>query len=172
MGIDKNMSEKELFNIKPDEYGENYKEHFVEQYKVYINGIEKISDRRQNANNHFLGFNTAIIALLSLSFEIDSLKDLFYFRIAVLLLGISVSIIFWYLIHSYKQLNTAKFKILHEIEKKMPMYLYGHEWDYLGHGNDKSKYYPFSHIELLIPVIAGLLYCISLLAILIHLFCQ
>ena len=40
------------------EYGELYSQHFFEQYKIYLNGIEKISDRRESANKYFVTLNT------------------------------------------------------------------------------------------------------------------
>jgi len=55
------------------------------------------------------------------------------------------------LIRSYKQLNTAKFKVLHEIEEKLVMNLHKYEWEILEEGKNYKVYYPFSHIEMLIP---------------------
>ena len=71
---------------------------------------------------------------------------------------ISICIIFWYLIRSYKQLNIGKFVVIHKIEESLPLALYKYEWEILGEGKDKNKYYPFSHIELWIPWIFGILY--------------
>ncbi|MCX6785328.1 MAG: hypothetical protein NTZ18_00560 [Candidatus Komeilibacteria bacterium] len=75
-------------------------------------------------------------------------------------IGISICIIFWYLIRSYKQLNTGKFSVIHKIEERLPLTLYKYEWEVLGNGKDKNKYYPFSHIELCIPIILGVIYLI------------
>ena len=71
--------------------------------------------------------------------------------------GIIICVIFWCLIRSYKQLNTAKFALIHEIEKHLPLALYKYEWKILGEGKDVSKYYPFSHIELAVPCFVVLL---------------
>ena len=48
-----------------EEYGENYKAHLLEQYKLYVEMADRISARRQTANSFFLSINTAIIALIS-----------------------------------------------------------------------------------------------------------
>ncbi|MDD3285544.1 MAG: hypothetical protein PHG95_02840 [Patescibacteria group bacterium] len=154
------MSHKELFQIDKTVYGDNYNEHLLEQYKLYVEGIEKISDRRHNANNYFITVNTAIITLIGLSFNVDFLKDNSWIRIVIALLGIIISVIFWYLIRAYKQLNTGKFTVIHKIEERMPLSLYSYEWDVLGNGKDNEKYYPFSHIELIIPRVFGILYFI------------
>jgi len=61
--------DKELFKAEEKNYGDKYREHLFEQYRLYIGSAEKISDRRQNANSYFITINTALIALLSLSFK-------------------------------------------------------------------------------------------------------
>lgn len=62
------MKEQRLFSITEENYGAEYKAHLFEQYKLYIESAEKISDRRQSANNYFIAINTALISLLGLSF--------------------------------------------------------------------------------------------------------
>ena len=42
-----------LFVSASDQYGDKYIEHLLEQYKIYISGVERISDRRQKANEFF-----------------------------------------------------------------------------------------------------------------------
>lgn len=58
----------------------------------------------------------------------------------------------WYrLIRSYKDLNTAKFKVIHEIEQKLPCAPYDLEWEKVGRGKDSKLYLPFTHIEICVP---------------------
>jgi len=151
---------KNLFSKTKKKYGNEYEKHLFEQYQLYIEGAEKISDRRQNANNYFITINTALITLLGLSFQVNFLDSLVWMRSLISGLGIVICIIFWFLLRSYKQLNTGKFKVIHEIEKQLPLALYDYEWKILGEGKDEKKYYPFSHVELLIPWVSGLLYLI------------
>jgi len=153
----------DLFKNTEKEYGNDYKSHFLEQYKIYLESIEKTSDRRQSANNYFLTANTVLVSILALSFQTDFLKNIFWFKLFVAIIGILFCIIFWFLIRAYKQLNTGKFNVLHKIESKLPLSLYDYEWEVLGEGKDKNKYYPFSHIELLIPWIFGIVYFVLVL---------
>ncbi len=60
--------------------------------------------------------------------------------------------------HSHKQLNTQKFKIIHQMEKQLPVELYKDEWTNLGEGKNWKKYIPFSHIEMTIPFVFIFLY--------------
>lgn len=151
---------EELFSKNEKNYGDKYKDHLFEQYKLYVESIEKISDRRQQANNYFLTINTALISLIGLSFQFKIFENVNWIKVLLAIVGIIICIIFWFLIHSYKQLNTGKFKVIHEIEKILPLALYKYEWEILGKGEDKSKYYPFSHIELLIPWVFGVIYAV------------
>ncbi len=67
----------------------------------------------------------------------------------------------WYrIICSYKGLNDAKYRVVHAIEARMPLALYDTEWETLGRGKDKKTYWPFSHIELLVPWIFIAIYAV------------
>ncbi len=148
----------DLFSKNEKDYGNDYREHLFEQYKLYVESIEKISDRRQHANNYFITINTALISLLGLSFQVKFFENLPFVKSILALVGIIVCIVFWYLIRSYKQLNTGKFAVVHKIEEYLPLALYKYEWEVLGEGDDDKKYYPFSHIELIIPWVFGIIY--------------
>lgn len=150
----------DLFSKDQKDYGDEYKNHLFEQYKLFIESAEKTSDRRQQANNYFIAANTALISLVGLSFQIKIFENSSWLKILFAILGIIICFIFYFLIRSYKQLNTGKFAVIHEIEKHLPLALYKYEWQILGEGKDKSKYYPFSHIELWIPWIFGILYLV------------
>ncbi len=150
--------EKKILRKSLDEYGENYYSHYFEQYKMYVESAEKNSDRRQNANNFFLTINTVLISVIGLSFQIKILEKFDWLRVLFALLGILICIIFWFLLRAYKQLNSGKFQVIHEMEQLLPLAPYDYEWKILGEGKNKKIYYPFSHIELLIPFIFGIIY--------------
>jgi len=149
-----------LLNNTPEKYGEKYQSHYLEQYKLYVNGMELISNRRQKANSYFLTLNTLLLSAMGISFQLANDQAYDWMRIQLALLGILICAIFWFLLRSYKQLNSAKFEIIHEIERNLPLSLYECEWKILGEGKDSGKYYPFSHIELLIPWVFGLIYAL------------
>ena len=150
----------DLFSKNEKDYGNNYKEHLFEQYKLYVESIEKTSDRRQHANNYFITINTALISLIGLSFQIKFFENIAGIKSFLAFLGIIICVVFWYLIRSYKQLNTGKFDVVHKIEEHLPLALYKYEWEVLGKGEDNKKYYPFSHIELIIPWVFGIIYAL------------
>jgi hypothetical protein len=135
---------------------------YFEQYKLYIDGIERISDRWDSANKYFITLNSSIFVLAGLIIQYTQ-DNQELFLIGLCLLGLAISVIFWFLINAYKQLNTGKFAMVHNIEEKLPLQLYKDEWKILGEGKDKKKYFPFSHIERLIPIVFFACYLIALI---------
>ncbi len=151
-------------NSKRDKYGEQYQNHFLKQYELYLASAERISDRRENANRYFYTLNVGTIVSTGFLLNSDLEHSLIILALVFLsILGVIFSVIFWYLINSYKQLNSGKFKVLHKMEKELPAQPYVDEWVELGEGKDRKKYLPFSHIERIIPIIFGIIYCSSLI---------
>lgn len=151
---------KKLNKFSETDYGNHYKDHVLEQYKIYVQSAEKISERRQHANNFFITINTALISLIGVFLKIETLNELFWLKILLSFVGVIICVIFWYLLRSYRQINSGKFKVIHEIENILPLALYRYEWETLGKGKNKKLYYPFSHIELYIPWVFGIIYVI------------
>ncbi|MFN0214756.1 MAG: hypothetical protein ACKVT2_10910 [Saprospiraceae bacterium] len=158
------MNEKDLW-IPIDsnnEYAQNkslYQEHILEQYKIYVEMADKISERRNLANVFFLTLNTTIIGVIGFAFEKIQLitpKWLTTFPILAILL---LCYVWWRLIKSYRQLNSAKYQVIGELEKRLPASPYwSAEWKALGEGKDSNKYTPLTHLENYIPLIFGIMY--------------
>jgi hypothetical protein len=142
---------KMLFVAESDKYGDKYIEHLIEQYKIYIASCEKISDRRQKANEFFLALNTGLVAVLGyVSVQIQKSNTVVLLLLASIS-GIIMCYLWYRMVKSYAGLNSGKFKVIHEIEKRLPLALYATEWEALGRGKDKKVYWPFSHIESAVP---------------------
>lgn len=150
----------DLFRVNEKEYGNSYREHLFAQYQIYVDGMEKISDRRQNANNYFITINTVLISFIGVLFQVKILEHVAWIKSLIAVIGIIICVIFWFLLRSYKQLNTGKFKVIHEIEKRLPLALYDFEWKTLDEGENRSTYFPFSHIEMIIPWVFGFVYVV------------
>jgi len=150
-----NIDEK-LFKNPEQEYGDNYRTHYLEIYKLYLDMMDKIGARRQTANSFFLTINSAIIALLgyelfgNASGAILTLKTLpsyeFYWIIS--LLGMVICVAWFKVLHLYRNLLRAKFNVIQRIEQKLPLAPYEAEWEALG--GDKL-YQPLTHSEMLVP---------------------
>ena len=147
-----------LFVSNIENYGDKYIEHLLDQYKIYINATEKISDRRQKTNEFFLALNSALLALLGFITSKTNQVELNSILIASSISGITMCYLWYRIIYSYKALNDAKFRVVHAIEARLPLALYDTEWEMLGRGENKKLYWPFSHIELRVPFIFIFLY--------------
>ena len=143
--------QKMLFVSASEQYGDKYIEHLLEQYKIYIAAAEKISDRRQKANEFFLALNTALVALLGFVAAKTGLGEISLIIALSSVAGVTMGYLWYRIIRSYKGLNGGKFKVIHAIEQRLPLALYDTEWEMLGRGEDKKLYWPFTHIELFVP---------------------
>ena len=162
MGNDSEKIRKKLFldnttdiYQKPDQY----QDHLLEQYKVYLESTDRISSRRQSANSFFVTINTALIALVSYMHLGSTTSTKYYWLVA--LAGIAISYMWYRLIRSYRDLNSAKFKVIHQIEKQLPLSPFDAEWEAVSRGKDSSIYLPFTHIEIGIPWVFLVLHIVA-----------
>jgi len=121
--------------------------HLLDQYKLYVEMADKISERRQSANSYFLSVNSALLAFVGYVTTKETGDYLWLLGIA----GIALSYLWYRLIRSYRDLNAAKFLVIHAIERRLPLSPYNAEWEALGKGNSPVLYKPVTHIELGVP---------------------
>jgi len=143
----------ELLTNNIDVNTSDNKKYLFEQYKLFVDLADRISQRRAVNNNFFITVNAALLTVASWFKE--SFGNYIYL---ISFVGIMISI-FWFLsIRSYKQLNTGKFKVIHELENHLPAQMFSYEWEILGKGKQQNNYFPISHIEMFIPFIFIILY--------------
>ncbi len=142
-----------------DQHADKYIDHYLEQYRIYLHMFNTVSDRRLKTNEFFLGLNTAIMAIMGY-IETKEIPHASIVFTLVPFVGIAVCYCWYEIIISFRQLCRAKFKVIHEIEKKLPASLSRTEWSILGDGKDSKKYRPLSQIEKRIPITFILLYLV------------
>ncbi len=149
-----------LFNFSPEDYGAEYGKHTIEQYKLFVELMDRVTQRRLNTNTFFLTANTALIAALSglLTTHVLIPKDFLIIDSLTALAGILLCVEWRGVIKSYTQLNQGKFAIIHQIEEKLPLSMFRAEWEALGKGEDKKKYKPITKTERFIPTVFIILY--------------
>ncbi|MBN2048682.1 MAG: hypothetical protein JW750_12625 [Anaerolineaceae bacterium] len=149
-------------DVTPENYGSDrslFYQHVMEQYKICLEMADRISSRRATANAFFLTLHSLIIGTFGVvveqGWEIHS--RLLIILITILLLFLCFA---WgWLIRSYRQLNTAKFKVIGALEQKLPGRPFvSAEWKALGEGNDPSKYVPLTKVEVWIPWVFAAFY--------------
>jgi len=156
---DKPGSPLHLLSVPAETYGDHYAEHLFEQYKAYVESAHHVTDRRAGANSYFLAVSTSLVTLYGLATALNSTA----WRVLIAVAGVLVAIIWHTLILSYRNLNTVKFAVIHELETHLPANIYSYEWQIMEKGK-KKLYRPLSHIERWIPIV----FLITYLALGVH----
>ena len=143
----------DLLSVPKNKYGKQYKEHLLAQYNLAVEMADRISQRRYNTNNYFLAINSFLASLSGVYELVGETK----IPVAVIVpfIGVVVCLIWFVILNSFKSLNEKKFKVIQELEKHLPAYLYTYEWNLL---KKDSRHKPFSTIETWIPFTFMLLY--------------
>jgi hypothetical protein len=144
--------------------GEKYQAAILEQYKIYVEMADRISARRVTANTFFLTLNTSVFTVLGVFW---AAKPQFASWVLVfpLMALVGECAGWYYLVRSYRQLNTAKYAVIGLMEERLPASPYWRaEWKALGEGRDRSKYWPLTHLEQWVPVLFGTIYIAGYLA--------
>ena len=124
-------------SVDKNKYGEKFNEYLLEQYKLYVEMADRISERRMQTNKFYISLLSGLLALLSILVSVGKLNQTLIFVI-VSLLGIALCILWHINIRSYRQLNSGKFKVIHEMEQDLPFPCYDKEWEILGEGEKKK----------------------------------
>lgn len=139
-----------LSGVPAAEYGNDYHLHLLEQYKLYVEMADRISQRRQAANAFFLTINTAIVGFLGITWPALSCAPQAW-PLVLGVAGVAISLAWAALIRSYRKLNEAKFTVVGQIETFLPVRPYFAEWKLAGEGVEPALYRPLSHIEGIVP---------------------
>jgi hypothetical protein len=160
---------REWFNPL-DPLGADYHKFLIEQYKVYVDTTNKVSDRRGSAHTLLLTVNTSLITVYGLVLAKDMPLAAAHgpWTWLVPVAGLLVSLTWFLLIRSYRELNSAKFKVVNEVERRLPAQLFDLEWQYLERG-ETIRYTPLTHMEQYVPFAFGFFY-VALLGVALHLF--
>lgn len=138
---------------------EKWHSHLLEQYKLYVEMADRISQRRTSANTYFLSVNSAILAFVGYLTIGSEPKYMWLLALAGCLMTL-----FWYnIVISYRNLNSAKWQVVQDIEKRLPISPYDAEWDAVQRGENPKLYRPISHIESWVPWVFLFLHFVVLL---------
>lgn len=139
------------------------KNRLIEIYKIHANLSDKVSDRRGKTNIFYITLNTSIITVLSLLVNKDNVTNSNEHNLILFFLGVTGVLLcmVWYCnIWSYRKLNSAKFKTLHELEEKIGYAFFKREWEFLDEGKNVKTYVKLSTIEQYSPMILSIPYCV------------
>ena len=123
-------------------------------YKLHAELADRVSQRREGANRLYVSLHVGLVvfvaALLRFGFG-DAPEGLVLGTVGGV--GALLSVSWFVVIRSYRQLNTEKFRVLHELEKRLPYQFFTLEWDPEAKGGKSNRYWKLTHVEVTLPVI-------------------
>ncbi len=139
---------------------EDKTEIILAQWQTCVEMANSVSQRRDAMNNIFITLNLAIIAAVSITWNIKSLF--------ILVAGIVVCTIWLLFIRNYKLLNAEKFNVINTIERKLPVKPFNDEWEKL---KNNKKYKDGTKLEKTLPIMFIFLYGVAIVTIIVIKFC-
>lgn len=124
------------------------------EWQTCVEMANYISQRRDTMNNFFITMNLAIMAAVSIVWDIKS--------VLILIAGVVICVLWILLINNYKKINAVKFEIINEMEKGLPYPAFNEEWEKL---KDRKTYIDCTKLEKFLPILFIILYIVTALII-------
>lgn len=126
----------------------------LEQYKLYVEMMDRTSQRRMDSGKYYLTVLTGISAIVPLIFGEKKIliEEFGPILLVVSILGLLICCTWISNIASYRNINSAKFEVIFDMEKKLSYSCYAEEWKIL-QKNRSKRYIQFSNVEQIIPII-------------------
>ena len=132
----------------------------LEIYRLHADLADKVSQRREGANRLYVsllvGLGVFVAALLRFGDGDGYDKPIL---ISAGVIGALLSVSWYVVIRSYRQLNSGKFLALHELEEKLAYPFFKREWDLLAEGKNRNRYWKLTNVETSLPIIFFALSC-------------
>jgi hypothetical protein len=102
----------------------------LDLYKMAVEMADRVSARRGAANAFFLSVQTAFVGAMGVT-ATDNQNVPWWAALILALAGISISLVWWLQLRSYRVLNSAKFDIINAVEPRLPLQVFSQEWEML-----------------------------------------
>jgi hypothetical protein len=141
------------------------REILLEQYKLAVEMAARLSIKRQDANNFYIGLVSIFGVLYSLLDKLPSSLTQTIWRDVLPILAVAWCFVWWFAILSYRRINKAKWNAIYELERDLPAQPFLSEKEYLSGDKklDKDKVespgsFALSKLELLMPILVGIIF--------------
>ena len=133
---------------------ESEQDQLLEIYKLHAELADRVSQRREGANRLYVSLQVGLAVFLAalIRFGIGDAPE----RLLLVTIGgfgALLSISWFVVIRSYRQLNTEKYRVLSELEKRLPYQFFTLEWDPQSKGTKSNRYWKLTHVEVTLPAI-------------------
>ena len=131
----------------------------LEIYKLHAELADRVSQRREGANRLYVSLLVGLVVFLAalLRFGTKDTPEQLALG-AIGLFGFLLSVSWLGVLHSYRQLNSEKFRVLHELEKEIAFPFFTKEWDPESEGGKSNRYWRLTKAEWSLPIVFGLLF--------------
>ena len=132
---------------------------YLEVYKLHAELADRVSQRREGANRLYVSLLAGLMVFLAawLRFGLGDTSDRIVLVI-VGLFGVFLAGSWFSVIRSYKQLNSEKFRVLHELEQHLAFQFFIREWDPQSKGKKSDRYWKLTNVESALPFLFGALF--------------
>ncbi len=149
-----------LMQRPKEQYGERYNDHLLEQYELSVQMADHVSDRRSSSNQFFLAANSVLVSLVALAFGTQRANlDIVGTTVRLsAVVGMLFSLVWFFVIDSYRRINTAKFAVINKLERALPAAPFSEEWRLLASPDNGGRrrlvraHLPLSTVESVVPV--------------------
>jgi hypothetical protein len=140
------------------EHREKYQAAVLDQYRLYVEMADRISARRALANTFFLSLNTAVLVVVGVFWQHPPTAPPVLLAVPLVLL-LALCLAWFWIVRSYRQLNSGKYAVIGALEQRLPASPYWRaEWHALGEGGDRARYWPLTHVEQWVPAVYAAAY--------------
>ena len=129
------------------------KQELLEMYKLHAELADSVSKQRGTSNRFYMLVLSGLAVIFSAFLQRKNGVPLGVLMVGFGTFGIFLSVAWYIVIRSYRQLNTGKFAALQELEKELSYPFFTREWDLLKEGTDKKTYWRLSVVETFVPSI-------------------
>ncbi len=136
----------------------------LELYKLAVEMADRVSARRGSANAFFLSVQTALVSVIGFGMSERSGPP-WYVSLAVAMGGVTLSFAWWLQLRSYRHLNSAKFRVINDIEERLPVRIFTDEWAVLRGTPEPRRtrrYAELSSSERIVPLVFALAHVVLL----------
>lgn len=108
-----------------------------------------VSQRRDTMNNLFVTLNIAVIAAVSWMWDVKT--------VFLCVAGLVICVVWLLYINNFKRLNTAKFRVIYDLEARLGVTPFKDEWDIL---KKTKRYLEGTKLERILPIAFALGYAV------------
>lgn len=120
---------------------EDKKQDVLAIWQTCVEMANGVSQRRDTMNNLFVTLNIAVIAAVSWMWDVKT--------VFLCVAGLVICVVWLLYINNFKRLNTAKFRVIYDLEERLGVAPFKDEWDIL---KKTKRYLEGTKLERILPI--------------------